>query len=75
MEDQMMCQPGERDLAHAARRAIIAARAEGHGGEALIEAATDAVATVWAHLDRTELRAAVVSCLERDLDPPPPPSG
>ena len=55
----MMCEPGERDLAHAARRALAEAEAAGQKGEALIEAATDAVAALWAHVDRTVLRAAV----------------
>jgi hypothetical protein len=55
----MMCRPEERDLRHAARRALAEARADGRGGEALLEAATDAVAAVWAHVDREAIRAAV----------------
>ncbi|MEK0082013.1 hypothetical protein [Benzoatithermus flavus] len=55
----MMCRPEERDLEHAARRAIAAARAAGHVDAALIEAATDEVAAIWAHIDRAVIRAAV----------------
>jgi hypothetical protein len=55
----MMCRPEERDLRHAARRALAEARAEGREGAALIGAATDAVAAVWAHVDRETIRAAV----------------
>jgi hypothetical protein len=55
----MMCRPEERDLRHAARRALAEARAEGREGTALVEAATDAVAAVWAHVDREAIRAAV----------------
>jgi hypothetical protein len=60
----MMCEPAERDLRHAAERALAEARAAGHGGEALVEAATETVAAVWAHVDRAAVRAAVVNCLE-----------
>jgi hypothetical protein len=55
----MMCRPEERDLRHTARRALAEARAEGRTGAALVEAATDAVAAVWAHVDREAIRAAV----------------
>lgn len=55
----MMCEPGERDLAHTARRALADAEAAGLSGDALIEAATEAVASLWAHIDRAVLRAAV----------------
>jgi hypothetical protein len=55
----MMCEPEERDLAHAARRALAEAETAGLAGEALVEAATDAVAALWAHVDRAVLRAAV----------------
>lgn len=55
----MMCEPEERDLAHAARRALAEAEAAGLTGEVLIEAATDAVAALWSHVDRDVLRAAV----------------
>ncbi len=60
----MMCEPGERDLAHAAGRALDEGRERGLAGEALVEAATEAVAAVWAHVDRAVIRAAVVTCLE-----------
>lgn len=56
----MMCEPDERDLAHAADAAIAKARAAGLAGDALVEDATDAVAAVWAHLDRAVVRAAVL---------------
>lgn len=62
----MMCRPEERDLEHAARRAIAAARAGGHTGEALIEAATDEVAAIWAHIDRAVIRAAVLAAVEAE---------
>jgi hypothetical protein len=55
----MMCEPDERDLAHAARRALAEAQAAGLAGDALVEDATDAVAALWAHIDRALLRAAV----------------
>ena len=55
----MMCEPDERDLAHGARRALAEAKAAGLTGEELIEAATDAVAALWAQVDRAVLRAAV----------------
>ncbi len=60
----MMCEPGERDLAHAAGRALDEGRERGLAGEALVEAATEAVAAVWAHVDRAAIRSAVVSRLE-----------
>ncbi|HEX6014793.1 MAG TPA: hypothetical protein VFY87_23970 [Geminicoccaceae bacterium] len=56
---EMMCRPEERDLRHAARRALAEARADGRTAAALIDAATDAVAAVWAHIDREAIRAAV----------------
>jgi hypothetical protein len=59
----MMCRPEERDLAHAAERALAEASARGLAGEALIEAATEAVAAVWAHVDPALIRAAVVERL------------
>lgn len=61
----MMCEPGERDLAHAARRALADAEATGSRGEALIDAATDAVAALWAHIDRELIRAAVAAQARR----------
>lgn len=57
----MMCRPEERDIAHAAERALAEARAAGLAGEALVEAATDAVAAIWAHVERPVIRAVVVS--------------
>lgn len=59
----MMCEPEERDLAHAARRALAEAQAQGLAGEALVGAATEAVAAVWAHVDRDAVHSAVVKCL------------
>jgi hypothetical protein len=66
----MMCRPEERDLQHAARRALAEAEAAGLEGEALIEAAIATVAAVWAHVDREAIRAAVVSVLR--VSPLPP---
>jgi hypothetical protein len=76
----MMCRPEERDLEHAARRALAEARAAGLQGEALIAAATDEVAAVWAHVDRALIRAAVLSRLGAEPTPssarsPRDPSG
>lgn len=65
----MMCQPEESDLDHAVRQAVAEARAAGHEGEALVDAAVTAVAAVWAHLDRAVIRAAVVRRLEADAAP------
>jgi hypothetical protein len=59
IEVEMMCRPEERDLRDAARRALDEGRADGRTGVALVEAATDAVAAVWAHVDREAIRAAV----------------
>lgn len=55
----MMCEPEERDLRHAAARALAQARAAGLEGEALIEEAVAAVAALWAHVDPKAIRAAV----------------
>jgi hypothetical protein len=66
----MMCRPDERDLEHAARLALAEARAQGLVGEPLVEAATDSVAALWAHVDRAAIRAAVVGCLQAQ-----PPAG
>lgn len=55
----MMCEPEERDLRHAAARALAQARAAGLEGEALIEEATAAVASLWAHVEREVIRSAV----------------
>lgn len=60
-----MCEPGERDLAHAAERALEEARAAGLAGAALVEAATEAVAAIWAHVDRRAVRAAVAAVASR----------
>jgi hypothetical protein len=65
----MMCTPGERDLAHAADQALAKARAAGLAGEALVEAAVEAVAGVWAHIDRAAIRAAVLRQLAPDAAP------
>lgn len=66
----MMCEPGERDLADAARRALAEARARGLAGDALVEAAIETVAAIWAHVDPSVVRSAVVSCLaERGAAP------
>jgi hypothetical protein len=65
----MMCEPGERDLVHAADRALAEARAQGLAGDALVEAAVDAVASVWAHLDRDAVRAAVLRRIAGDAAP------
>lgn len=65
----MMCTPDERDLAHAADRALAEARAAGLAGEALVEAAVDAVAAVWAHVDRAAIRAAVLRRLTPNAAP------
>ena len=56
----MMCEPGERDLAHAADRALAEARAAGLPPDAQVEAAIAAVAAVWAHLEIEVIRAAVL---------------
>jgi hypothetical protein len=55
----MTCEPSPEDLAHAARRALAEAREAGRAGDALIEAAVDAVAAIWAHVDRAAIRCAV----------------
>jgi hypothetical protein len=66
----MMCRPEERDLQHAARRALGEARAAGLEGEALVEAAIATVAAIWAHVDREAIRAAVLSVLRASPLPP-----
>jgi hypothetical protein len=69
----MMCRPGERDLRHAARRALAKARAAGLRDEAeLVEAAVAAVAAVWAHVDPAPIRKAVLACLAEEPPPPAP---
>jgi hypothetical protein len=60
----MMCEPEERDLQHAARQALVDLQAKGLHGPSLVEAAVEAVAGLWAHVDRAAIRAAVVRCLE-----------
>lgn len=59
----MMCRPDERDLLHAVRGALAEARAEGRADRDLVEAATDKVAAVWAHVDRARISAAVQHAL------------
>ena len=66
----MMCQPDERDLRHAARRVLAEARAAGRTGAALVEAATEAVAAVWAHVERETVRAAVAAEAEAEAHKP-----
>lgn len=61
----MMCEPGERDLDHAARQALAEERAAGRTGAELVDAAVAAVAAVWAHVDRAAIRAAVLAMIEQ----------
>lgn len=65
----MMCEPGERDLAHAADRAIAEARAAGLEGEALVEAAVASVAALWSHVGEEAVRAAVLKRLAAGAAP------
>ena len=65
----MMCRPGERDLAHAARQALANAAEAGFAGEAQVEAAVAEVAAVWAHIPLATIREAVLACV---AEAPPP---
>lgn len=56
----MMCEPSERDLVHALRRGVEAARAAGRGAPAeLRDAALGALRASWPHLPPEAAAAAV----------------
>lgn len=68
----MMCEPAERDLMHALRRAVAAARAAGRTDEPALRAAALAeLQAVWPHLPTGDAAAAVERLLPPLLAEPP----
>jgi hypothetical protein len=65
----MMCRPEGRDLEHAIARSAADARARGLDGPALLEAVTEEVEAVWAHLPEGVVRAVASDWLREQERP------